>query len=207
MSRHLIGLAGLTGCLIAISGCNPPVLEKKYGEDKVSAKTTAETKDGEKKDAGASAADVAKTTEGNPAPTKPVDATPAKPDEGKPADSKPSETTPANTKAAETKPAEAKPDAPQPTTDTKPTTETKPADAKPAESKPSDPAVAEATGNEKPIDGDYTQWASTPHKNNIRAGKNIPTDWAIGKIDRKTGKLIPGSRKNSSVIRATMTWA
>jgi outer membrane protein assembly factor BamB len=43
---------------------------------------------------------------------------------------------------------------------------------------------------------DYDQWGSTPSKNNVRNATDIPTDFEVGKVDRRTGKRVPGTAKN-----------
>ena len=65
--------------------------------------------------------------------------------------------------------------------------------------------TAAATGDEKlPIDpkasdihpGDWNQWAGSPVRNNTPNGKNIPTDWDVGKFDDDTGVWKKETAKN-----------
>jgi outer membrane protein assembly factor BamB len=44
--------------------------------------------------------------------------------------------------------------------------------------------------------GDYTQWGGENHKNNVRGGKDIPTEWSVGKVDPRTGERRPGTTQN-----------
>ncbi len=50
-------------------------------------------------------------------------------------------------------------------------------------------AVAEWVDPEKVINsgGDWPQWGGTRERNNVPAVKDLPTEWNIGKFDRKTG--------------------
>src|SRR5687767_4966184 len=43
---------------------------------------------------------------------------------------------------------------------------------------------------------DWAQWCGSPQKNNTPEGTNIPSDWDIGKLDRKTGKYEEGTSRN-----------
>lgn len=44
--------------------------------------------------------------------------------------------------------------------------------------------------------GDWRQWGGTSYRNNTPIGTNIPTDWAVGKFDRKTQEWIPDEARN-----------
>jgi outer membrane protein assembly factor BamB len=58
---------------------------------------------------------------------------------------------------------------------------------------------ANAAGSKEKViilGGDYEQWGSTTWKNNVRKGTDIVTDFSVGKVDRKTGKRVPGTTKN-----------
>jgi outer membrane protein assembly factor BamB len=43
---------------------------------------------------------------------------------------------------------------------------------------------------------DWAQWGGSPERNNTPPGENIPIDWDIGKLDRKTGKYLDGTSRN-----------
>jgi len=85
-------------------------------------------------------------------------------------------------KATEDKPAE-KPDKPA---------EPKADDAKPA---PGDSAATSAaTSAAKP--GEWNQWGGSAQRNNVVEASDIPTEWAPGEFDRKTGAWKPATAKN-----------
>jgi HEAT repeat protein/outer membrane protein assembly factor BamB len=44
--------------------------------------------------------------------------------------------------------------------------------------------------------GDWPQWGGSRLRSNVPAGTNIPTDWNIGKLDRKTGQFVEGTSRN-----------
>jgi outer membrane protein assembly factor BamB len=141
-------------------------------------------------------------------------ATPAStPDAAKPAEPKPTDDKPVVPTETPAKPAveSSAPDAAvAPTADTpavdNPSTEASTAAAPAAESpvaaeKPADLppglAVSERDGPE-PAEhaGDYTQWGTSPLKNNVSKASNLPTEWEVGKVDFKTGKRDEASMKN-----------
>ena len=42
----------------------------------------------------------------------------------------------------------------------------------------------------------WTQWGGSPARNNTPEGRNIPTEWAVGEFDYKTGAWNPATSKN-----------
>ncbi len=54
------------------------------------------------------------------------------------------------------------------------------------------PAVAE------PANRDWPQWGGSPQRNNTPLGEDIPAEWEVGKIDRRTGEW---SREGSQNIK------
>jgi outer membrane protein assembly factor BamB len=44
--------------------------------------------------------------------------------------------------------------------------------------------------------GDWPQWGGTSHRNNTPIAENIPTEWKIGKFDRKTGEWDKSNAEN-----------
>ena len=44
--------------------------------------------------------------------------------------------------------------------------------------------------------GDWPQWAGTSYRNNTPIAENIPTQWEVGRFDRKTGQWIPDDARN-----------
>lgn len=43
---------------------------------------------------------------------------------------------------------------------------------------------------------DWNQWGGTPERNNVPVGKDIVTDWNVGKFDYRTGEWDPSKAKN-----------
>jgi outer membrane protein assembly factor BamB len=43
---------------------------------------------------------------------------------------------------------------------------------------------------------EWNQWGGTPERNNVPVGKDIVTDWNVGKFDYKTGEWDPAKAKN-----------
>jgi outer membrane protein assembly factor BamB len=58
-----------------------------------------------------------------------------------------------------------------------------------------DPAVAPASV-ERPAGRDWPQWGGSPSRNNAPRARNIPTDWAPGRIDRRSGEWHRESAQN-----------
>jgi len=99
------------------------------------------------------------------------------------------------------KPAEDNPveDKPVPDKPVEKATDDKPADEKPAEPKADDAkpkagdsAAARSAGKT----GEWNQWGGSPERNNVVAARNVPTEWAPGEFDRKTGAWKPKTAKN-----------
>jgi outer membrane protein assembly factor BamB len=61
-----------------------------------------------------------------------------------------------------------------------------------APSKPEGPAESAAHAGP----GDWNQWGGTPARNNAPEGTNIPSEWEIGKFDKKTGEWDRSTSKN-----------
>ena len=101
------------------------------------------------------------------------------------ATTEPAADAPAEEKPAADAPAEEKPAADAPA-------EEKPAADAPAEEKPAANGVSTADNNppEDQITRDWPQWGGTAIRNNVPVGKNIPTTWNVGKIDRQTNEWI-----------------
>lgn len=62
---------------------------------------------------------------------------------------------------------------------------------KPAAKKPAKAAAAKdptAATESAAGAGDWTQWGGSPARNNTPEGTNIPSEWSIGKLDKKTGQ-------------------
>ena len=104
-------------------------------------------------------------------------------DEPKTEPAKPSE--PATTKPepkAEPAPTEPKPDAAK-------------AELKATGNSDASPAVDKAA-NAKLVAGDWAQWGGSGFRNNTPVATNIPTEWKLGEIDRKTGEWKKEGTKN-----------
>jgi outer membrane protein assembly factor BamB len=43
---------------------------------------------------------------------------------------------------------------------------------------------------------DWNQWGGDSHRNNTPVGHDIPTEWAVGEFDNRTGEWIPEGAKN-----------
>jgi outer membrane protein assembly factor BamB len=71
---------------------------------------------------------------------------------------------------------------------------------KPAEEKKEDakPAAGDAAALQNPVikPGAWNQWGGTSLRNNTPIGEGIPTEWAPGEFDRKTGAWAPETAKN-----------
>jgi hypothetical protein len=52
-----------------------------------------------------------------------------------------------------------------------------------------------AAGSSKP-NVDWNQWGGDSHRNNTPVGHDIPTDWAVGEFDNRTGEWSPEESKN-----------
>jgi outer membrane protein assembly factor BamB len=62
--------------------------------------------------------------------------------------------------------------------------------------KPASTAAIDKTANAKIEPGDWVQWGGTSYRNNVPIGKNIPLEWTIGTIDRKTQEWKKEGSKN-----------
>lgn len=67
----------------------------------------------------------------------------------------------------------------------------------------SDPlAAVDKASNPDIQSGDWAQWGGSTYRNNTPIGTNIPIEWSIGKIDRRTGEWDPtGSENIKYVVR------
>jgi outer membrane protein assembly factor BamB len=184
------GAAMLALAALVIVGCNQPSSTKNQ-----QSKATPGAKDSAKPNTDETAATPANPETPNPdAP---------KPDAPKPAEE--NSTAPTETAANPAVESSAPDTAVAPTVETpaldkpsdEPSTAASPAAAeKPADLPPGLP-VSERDGPEPPQhEGDYTQWGTSPLKNNVSKATHLPTEWEVGKVDFKTGKRDEASMKN-----------
>ena len=59
-----------------------------------------------------------------------------------------------------------------------------------------DPLTVAPSEDTEDQSGDWAQWGGTSYRNNTPFGKDIPTDWAVGKFDRKTGNWQSDEARN-----------
>ena len=69
-------------------------------------------------------------------------------------------------------------------------------DAPVAEAAADTPAAGNAAENATIVAGDWPQWGGTTYRNNTPIAENIPANWNIGTIDRKTGEWSPDGAEN-----------
>jgi outer membrane protein assembly factor BamB len=55
---------------------------------------------------------------------------------------------------------------------------------------------ATSAATEKEPGKEWNQWGGSPNRNNVPVGKDIVTDWNVGKFDYKTGEWDPAKAKN-----------
>lgn len=137
-------------------------------------------------------------TTDTPTPTTDETTDETKTDETKSDETKSDEATPPKPAATEDEPkpdaaADDQPDEPAPAdSESKPAVETDATAAIPADLPASTPEDAEPAEHE----GDYTQWGTSPLKNNVSEATDLPTFWDPGKVDFKTGIRDAASMKN-----------
>jgi len=124
--------------------------------------------------------------------------------------------------AEEAKPAETKAETPAPVTEKKPEESAAKPEPKPSEKSAPLPETKPEPVVEKPKEtataapvvptknpvlsvGDWNQWGGSSIRNNVPAlpsGAKIPTEWAPGEFDRKTGEWKPETAKNIKWVAA-----
>ena len=57
-------------------------------------------------------------------------------------------------------------------------------------------AASAFAADAKKITAEVNQWGITPERNNVAVGKNIPTEWKLGKFNLRTGEWDPTGSKN-----------
>ena len=57
-------------------------------------------------------------------------------------------------------------------------------------------AASAVAADAKKITAEVNQWGITPERNNVAVGKNIPTEWKLGKFNLRTGEWDPTGSKN-----------
>ncbi len=56
--------------------------------------------------------------------------------------------------------------------------------------------AAEDPGTARGPSGDWSQWGGSPSRNNTPVVKGLPTEWNVGRFDRRNGQWLGGSVKN-----------
>jgi len=120
----------------------------------------------------------------------------------KPSDGNPAGVQPKDEKSAEDK-GEPKPvDKPNVLPPGEKPSDGNPAGVSPTDEKPKSPASEPKSGDSAAVHnptikpGEWNQWGGTSLRNNTPLGENIPTEWAPGEFDRKTGEWKPAKAKN-----------
>ena len=188
MLQHLkpylmIGGALVMGLItsILLTGCQPPQAEKKSeggGKSGPRAASSNTTGSQTAKPDAAKADD--KKAEASPATDKKAD----EPAADKKMDDKKAEDKKAEDKKADDKKAEDK------------KAEDKKADEPQAAAAPAKAPAIDKSANATIKAGDWPQWGGTSFRNNVPVAENIPTEWAPGDFDRKTGAWKKDDAKN-----------